>query len=415
MSALGTPRQREAEARALAIFADLRVLAARARALAHFRADCNAGQPDQDELIRGSVDGHFFHAALMAVSETPRDPAFIWAVAPPHCWMGLDVPSSRFGQDNSDNCYRLAAVDPALCYRVTGHLPGGAWPIDFSLSATTGQLGENILANAGDVISIDRIDLDTDGRFAIDVDAGPPGGRNHLSIAGGKMLFARDTLGDWAHEIPAHLDIAVIGGATPTAFDPDAAAERAAALGETMCRFMLEALQHGIFERGPLNVLMPPWLAGANGGLATQASALGHYRLEPDEAMIVCAEGHGAHYVGMQITDIWMLSYDYWDRTSSLNAQQLRPDSDGKLRWVISARDPGVANWLDSGGHRHGTILLRWQHLPEGALPPPAEVSIVPVAEVLGHLPADVARMTAADRARQRQARRRDFDRRMVG
>ncbi|MCY1424126.1 hypothetical protein D9M71_398620 [compost metagenome] len=27
---------------------------------------------------------------------------------------------------------------------------------------------------------------------------------------------------------------------------------------------------------------------------------------------------------------------------------------------VLSARDPGLANWLETAGHPHGTLCLRW-------------------------------------------------------
>src|SRR3546814_4563288 len=64
---------------------------------------------------------------------------------------------------------------------------------------------------------------------------------------------------------------------------------------------------------------------------------------------------------------MWMLSYEYRHHTSSLNHAQAVPDSDGLYRWVISAADPGVHNWLDGSGNACGSILLRWQHLPPGA------------------------------------------------
>jgi len=415
---MATDRQRLAEERAIAIFDMPEVREARARTLAHFHADRNASQPGQDALIEQSVDAHHFHAALMAASETPEDPAFIWAIAAPHSWMGMGVPDSRFGQDNPDNCYRLAAIDPARRYRVSGRLPNGDWATDFSLSAAAGQLGENILADTRALITPDMIDLDAAGRFMIDVDADATNGRrNHLCIAGARMLFARDTLGDWSRELPSELDIACLDAGGGATFDMAVAAQRAAGLGETMARFMLEVLQHGMFERGPLNELMPPWSAGENGGLATQASSLGHYRIEEDEAMVICAGQNGARYMGMQITDIWMLSYNYWDRTSCLNHVQASADGDGKVRWVISVRDPGVANWLDSGGHRHGTILLRWQHLPAGTTLTAEDISTVtvPIGDIWDHLPADTRKAGPDERTAQRRQRQVDYQRRLAG
>jgi len=37
---------------------------------------------------------------------------------------------------------------------------------------------------------------------------------------------------------------------------------------------------------------------------------------------------------------------------------------------VISAQDPKVQNWLDTGGHEKGLIMIRWQGANQA--PPPA-------------------------------------------
>ena len=96
-SALATARQREIEERAIAVFNSQQVRQARAETLRHFQADRNASLPKQNALIQQSIEEHYFHAALMAVSETPDDPAFVWTLAHDHQWMGLEVPGSRFG------------------------------------------------------------------------------------------------------------------------------------------------------------------------------------------------------------------------------------------------------------------------------------------------------------------------------
>ena len=50
------------------------------------------------------------------------------------------------------------------------------------------------------------------------------------------------------------------------------------------------------------------------------------------------------------------------------------------IRYVVSERDPGAANWLECTGHRRGYVQLRWQRLSR-ALPaedgPRAEVVAV--------------------------------------
>jgi hypothetical protein len=42
---------------------------------------------------------------------------------------------------------------------------------------------------------------------------------------------------------------------------------------------------------------------------------------------------------------------------------QARVDPDGMIRYVISERDPGLANWIERTGHDRGYVQLRWQRL----------------------------------------------------
>ena len=60
---------------------------------------------------------------------------------------------------------------------------------------------------------------------------------------------------------------------------------------------------------------------------------------------------------------MWYVSLDYINHQTSLTADQARIDPDGQMRFVISERDPGVANWLELTGHRRGYVQIRWQRL----------------------------------------------------
>lgn len=414
-TALATEQQRLTEERAIAAFHSDEVQQAVERVVAHFRADRNGAYEDQDALIRQSAREHLFHACLMACSETPRRPRFVWTLCHDHRWMGLDVPGSRFGQDNTDNGYRLAYISDGLRYRIRGRFVD-APPVDFSICVVPEQLGENIFANTLAFIGKDGLDIAPDGSFEILCDAEPTEGRrNHLCIKGGKILNVRDTMGDWGRERPSILDIEPLDEAPRDEYHPDRARLRAAQLGETIARFFLEHLQHGYFESGPINSMNPPWAAGSAGGLVSQASSLGHYGLAGDEAMIVTADPMDAPYVGMQITDIWMLSYEYRTRTSSLNHAQAKRSGDGLFRWVISAKDPGVHNWLDGGGQRRGTILLRWHNIPGNIVPDADKLrtEIVKLAELRNKLPADTVWVDERGRAEQRAQRLRDYETRV--
>ena len=71
-----------------------------------------------------------------------------------------------------------------------------------------------------------------------------------------------------------------------------------------------------------------------------------------DQAMIVTVPASDAPYQGIQLGSMWYISTDFINHQTSLTANQARIDNDGKIRFVISERDPGVANWLECTGHR---------------------------------------------------------------
>lgn len=414
LTALATPEQRLIEGRALDIFSTPRIVAAIAQIRDEFRADKNARLPDQGALIEQSAREHFFHAALMAASETPASPRFIWTLALPHRWMGLDVPGSRWGHDNTDNAYRGATIDPAMEYRITGRFVEKA-PSDFSITALPAQVGEGIAADVVGIVTPDMIDIDPDGRFVIAVDATPTNGRrNHLTIAGAKFLFVRDSMGDWATERPSQLHIERIDGPKLDDYSMDKATVRAAELGTSIARFFLKAIQHGMFEKLAANSIVAPVPSGSRGGLVTQWGAVGHFALEEDEALIITVDRGGARYLGIQLVDLWMLSYEYAHHTSSLNHAQAIADADGKYRWVISPRDPGVHNWLDASGGRFGDVTIRWQQMPDkGKILASATGEKVRLADLRSHLPPGTAYLNAQQRSQQRAKRFSDYNGRL--
>jgi hypothetical protein len=155
--------------------------------------------------------------------------------------------------------------------------------------------------------------------------------------------------------------------------------------------------------------------SAGRGGLVTQAATLGNFDIGVDEALIIDADRLGARYVGMQICDWWMLSYECRDRTSSLNHVQAIPDSDSRYRWVISPSDPGVHNWLDSSNQLSGSILLRWQYAAKDAdFANAVSTKLVKLAELRSHLPADTAFVDEPARHAQRKQRLSDYERRLT-
>src|SRR5690606_15578916 len=106
------------------------------------------------------------------------------------------------------------------------------------------------------------------------------------------------------------------------------------------------------------------------------------------------------------LTDPMLVTLDWTHAQTSLNRSQAAVDGDGVLRVVVAGSDPGVRNWMDTTGYRRGVLQCR----SIGSVEAPAvETSVVPVADVLDHLPPGTALVTPAERAAALHRRRTGF------
>jgi hypothetical protein len=76
---------------------------------------------------------------------------------------------------------------------------------------------------------------------------------------------------------------------------------------------------------------------------------------------------------------------------------------------VLGARDPGVANWLDTAGHSNGAMLLRCVRTESAPVP---STRVVKIDEVQSVLPADTTMTSPDQRANVIAARRRAVQKR---
>src|SRR5215467_7207950 len=235
--------------------------------------------------------------------------------------------------------------------------------------------------------------IDADGAFELRF--GPSaGGRNSFRLgAGSSMLLVREVYSDWSAERRGTISIRRDdrAGYAPPPAGPDVMAKRYGVAGKILLSRLRTflAFPQWFYLNEPVNTMTPP--RPTPGGLATQFSSAGHYDLGDDEAMIVTVPVAGpgvAPYQRIQLGSMWYPSLDYINHQTSLTADQARIDPDGILRFVVSERDPGVANWLECTGHRRGYVQIRWQRLSRDLTPADGpEVSVVPHADLPGRLP----------------------------
>ncbi|GGZ11272.1 hypothetical protein GCM10011614_27810 [Novosphingobium colocasiae] len=118
--------------------------------------------------------------------------------------------------------------------------------------------------------------------------------------------------------------------------------------------------------------------------------------LGDDEAIVIETDLPDGAYWSFTLYNMWWESPDIMNRQTSLNQNQTHIDADGKARFVISAKDPGVPNWLDSGGPRRGFLHYRWFR-PDVKVPVPTS-RLVKFDDIAAAMPSDHPRIDLAGR-----------------
>jgi hypothetical protein len=312
---------------------------------------------------------------------------------------------SRQGLDNPDAVYFNAYLREGVEYVVRGRRGTSA---DLSFQVMGGTYSADSAATSLMAFDDRELDVADDGTFEF----------TYVAEPGAKTMIVREVFNDWDTEERGTLTIE-----RPDTIHLPAKPLTQKLLArkyEVAARSLVGSIQTWFafpqfFQyKEPVNTLTAP--QSTPGGLASQRSSIGHYELADDEAMIVTVpECTDCSYQGIQIGSDWYASTDYETHQTSLTKAQAVTDPDGKMRFVIAEENPGIANWLETTGHRTGSMMLRWQRL-ERDLTQDADgptIEIVPVADVAKHLP-HFTPITTEEYAARIAARQRSVARRMI-
>jgi len=410
-NSLATEAQRRIEDRAMALL--LRPDIQRVRGIVTMLWQNVAGWPSRDQADRfdNMIGEYMFHHAFRAANGDANHPEVARFMAPPHRWFGRDVPGSRWGGDSPDFIYRTIPIAHGGRYEIKGR-PTCAEPptVNYSLMAdnTASPVTQTLLD------SLD-MEFDSDGSFTITVDGTPAEGRrNHIQTKpGADFIMVRDALGDWIAQSANALAVTRLDPAGGP-MDEDAMARHCARIALDNVYYTYYCTQSGAGQ--PPNQIRPPMSSAAFGGMATQAGTKGNLDLGEGDALIVRSNAAGAQFRNLTLTDAFHMSIEYWQRTSSFNAQQMAADEDGNFTFVIAHRDPGVHNWLDTGGLRRTIFGQRWQAFKRGEAneDPWMTVRQVKFDALDKELPGGVRRIDAVGRHDQITAREIGFQRRFA-
>lgn len=329
-----------------------------------------------------------------------------------------------------------AGLAPGATYVLTGTLGGGTEHMSISTMAVTGATAhtiEDLELNHGLVVN-------PDGTFTIYIGPeAPAGAANFLdstdaTVGGAASLLIRDMLGDWAKgpgsislqcvadcppffAIPAGGFFPTEGGGTDVPSEPanigsvdDVLNMLFSAFAQIVVPFNQRSIEGGasVGMEVPANTMMtlaPETSYGV--GLESAVVTGGNFDLDPGEALILKVPTLESAYSGIELMNVYGGALPYVMAQTTLNDTQAFHSDDGYTYYVISATNPGVANWLDTGGLSRGEIFARFENLDDrdAAIGLGVTTHVVSLDDISQYLPEDTPSVSpeefAADMARR--------------
>ncbi len=308
-------------------------------------------------------------------------------------FFSMNTEARLIGGPNPDGEYHLAMIDGAHRYRVSGHR-GTVCYLGFQVLAGAGLTPRRMAAYVSDTDLV----VDDDGRyeFVLAVDEPSEGelaGAPWVPIpADASAIVVRQYVADRGTEALAELAIAPLDPiGRPGLPTDDAVAEQFTTMAWTIVKLttLHRTIRPELLEQPNRLATAEAAELGAADTTPDNLYMLGTFRLRDGEALVIDIVPPDTRYWSVTVENIWHECIDVRRRRSSLtNAHAVprpRPDegADGsdhdRVRVVVAATDPGVPNWLDTGGRHRGFVTLRWLDNPDA---PAVTTQVLPVGEI---------------------------------
>jgi hypothetical protein len=393
--------------------------------------------PDSDAMLMTGLENtnyELLSAGLSRVTEL-FDGVFFQS---PEVVAGDAADSRQYFQFFTPDIYyhATAGLAPGATYELTGTVGKGTEALAIATEAITGST-----AVSKESLELDHgLVVNPDGTFTIDIGPTEPSGAVNFindtdaTTNGDASLLIRDVLGDWAQgpgsiSIQCVSDCPAFFSIPSTGIFPSADAATAdidSLTGASTTQITsIDSLLTTLFTAfgnivGPFNqenmglaevagdelpantmsALAPETSVFATGLPSAEVSG-GNFDLDPSEALIVKVPDVAAAYSGIELMNVFGAALPFTLAQTTLNNTTAFDDPDGYTYYVVSATNPGVANWLDSNGVTSGEIFARFENLPGGTDPTglPVTTELVPVADVASYLPADTPTVSPAEYA----------------
>jgi len=311
-------------------------------------------------------------------------------------------------QPNPDDVYYYAPLDGRKRYRIVGDR-GTIHMINFQFGC--GMMGM-VEPGGGEQHSsyLDGRDIavDSHGRFDILLAPEKPEGFTgtwHPIREDVDCVMVRMRSYDWGNEADTRMAIECLDAPLQKRRMPVAEIDeklRGALTLPERLNPLFYGFQNRTLERVGKNTFeLEPF---SDTGLAEQIYWACVFEIAEDEALIVETDLPDIRpYWNIQVNDPYFNAVEFVYRQTSLNGHTAWIDGDGKFRAVLAHRDPGVANWLDTGGFAEGTLFGRWMQCNSHPLPKTTRVKL---AVLRSHLPDDTKWVSDEEREEALRNRR---------
>ena len=263
--------------------------------------------------------------------------------------------------ENPDNHYLGATLDGKYDYRVWGSRGEAKW-ISFNLFSGAGFGGGG--PGTGATLHEEQMHIDEDGTFEVIISQREHAGNWLRSEPETRSLALRQTFLDKRHQQHAQLQIERIGseGSTPEPLTPEDLYRSLLIAGHYVKAVSAIGAQWAVRQSKWPNEFTDE----AEDDLTNKFKDpqikwhQAYFELADDEALLIEAIPPVCDYWMFALHNHWMETLDYVHHQATLNCHSANMEPDKRVRLVVAHRDPGVANWLDTAGHKRGTVGVRW-------------------------------------------------------
>jgi len=282
--------------------------------------------------------------------------------------------------ENPDNHYLGASLDGRYDYRIRGTRGEAKW-ISFNLFSGAGFGGGG--PGTGATLHEEQMHIGSDGTFEVIISQDEHPGNWLRSEADTRSLAVRQTFLDKRHQRHADMQIERVDGDGAPG-DPLTTEE-----------LYLSLIYAGLYVKGVAEI-GAQWATRQSQwpNVFTDEAELAetdkfkdpqikwhqaYFDLADDEMLVIEMTPPACEYWMIALHNHWMETLDYVHHQTTLNCHSARLELDGSARFVVAHRDPGVPNWLDTAGHRRGTVGVRWVG--------PDVVDVLPSTRVVPFIP----------------------------